>query len=69
VRRHRSGYKTSTPMVLREKRLQAVQHSSTRSTETPTVYFNPHGPTQGAIQGNNYQLKYYADGIRSFRHA
>jgi hypothetical protein len=29
---------------------------------TATPYFNPHGPTPGALQGDDYPLEYYEDG-------
>jgi hypothetical protein len=59
VRRHRSGY-TAGPTPT--KRLHAVPPASRRPTENPTPYFNPHGPTPGALQGDDYPLTYDADG-------
>jgi len=44
------------------KPLQPLQPSPTRSTEAPAPYFNPHGPTRGALQGDDYPLEYYEDG-------
>jgi len=62
VRRHRSGYTDSALTAIREKRLQTVQPTPGRLTEIPTPRFNPHGPTPGALQGDDYGLEYYEDG-------
>ena len=62
VARHRSDYTEALPSAVPEKRLQAVEPALTASDESSTPYFNPHGPTPGALQGDDYQLEYYADG-------
>src|SRR5690349_14559923 len=62
VRRHRSGY-TQVPLTqLPDKRLQPVLTPLTSPTEAAAPYFNPHGPTPGALQGDDYPLTYDADG-------
>jgi len=57
VRRHRSGY-TARP----DEAVTCRPAASRRPTETPTPYFNPHGPTPGALHGDDYPLTYDADG-------
>ena len=62
VTRHRSRY-IETPLgVIREKPLQAVLAAPTASADHATPYFNPLGPTPGALQKDDYQLEYYDDG-------
>jgi hypothetical protein len=60
VARHRSRYIDAPLTVVPEKPLQPAQAPATRLTDTP--YFNPHGPTPRALQGDDYQLEYYDDG-------
>ena len=62
VRRHRSGYTAWPLTAVPTKRLHAVPPASRRPTENPTPYFNPHGPTPGALKGDDYPLTYDADG-------
>ena len=57
VRRHGSGY-TARP----DEAVTCRPAASRRPTETPTPYFNPHGPTPGALHGDDYPLTYDADG-------
>jgi hypothetical protein len=68
VARHRKGktqrsrYTPPTHIPLPEKPLQAVLTPLSRPTENPAPYFNPHGPTPGALQGDDYPLNYDANG-------
>ena len=55
----RSRYTPPAHIPLPEKPLQAVLAPSTSLT---VAYFNPHGPTPGALQGDDYPLSYDADG-------
>ena len=36
--------------------------STAEGVTDPAPYFNPHGPTPGALQGDDYPLEYYEDG-------
>jgi len=54
------GY--SAEAEIPEKPCHGFLEHPTRSTETPAPYFNPHGPTPGALQGDDYPLEYYHDG-------
>jgi hypothetical protein len=40
----------------------APLQSSQKALPEPLPYFNPHAPTPGALQGDDYPLDYYADG-------
>ena len=62
VRCHRSGYMVRPPTTIQEKRLHAVLPPSEGLTESPTPYFNPHGPTPGTLQGDDHPLTYDANG-------
>jgi len=62
VSRYRSDYKNQTLVIVPEKRLQAPERAATASDTPLGPHFNPHGPTPGALQGDDYQLEYYADG-------
>ena len=62
VARHRSRYINAPLTVVPEKPLQLAKAPATRLAETATPYFNPHGPTPWALQGDDYQLEYYDDG-------
>jgi hypothetical protein len=68
VARHRkshankSRYIDVSLTVVPEKPLQPAQAHATRLTEAPVPYFNPHGPTPGDLQGDDYQLEYHDDG-------
>ena len=59
VSRHRSDYKNT---AIPKKRLQAPERAPTASDQPLAPHFNPHGPTPGALQGDDYQLDYYPDG-------
>jgi hypothetical protein len=54
----RTGPGPSVP----EKRLQAPERVPTATDKPLAAHFNPHGPTPGALQGDDYQLDYYPDG-------
>lgn len=62
VSRHRSDYKNRTLAPVPEKRLQAPERAATASDTPLGSHFNQHGPTPGAIQGDDYPLDYYPDG-------
>ena len=58
VSRHRSDYTKA--------RLQGLSDAPTHLSDGSTMVWpsrdDQHGPTSGALQGDDYQLKYYADG-------
>src|SRR5262249_8648739 len=74
VRRHRNHYTELPATPLPEKPLQPVLTPPTRPTSevnrkftctsdvASTPYFNPHGPTPGALQGDDYPLEFHSDG-------
>ena len=43
-------------------RLQPVLTHPGVSRTAPPPYFNPHGPTPGALQGDDYPIEFDADG-------
>ena len=45
-----------------KKRYTPVSEPPTGSRPPSTPYFNPHGPTPGALQGDDVQVEYYEDG-------
>ena len=49
--------------VVPDKPCHGFFESPARPTEAPTPYFNPRGPTRGALQGDDYPLTYDADGF------
>ena len=67
VRRHRSGYISPTHSPIPCNRFSAVLthpgNSTAPSGSSTAPYFNPHGPTPGALQGDDYPLTYDADGF------
>ena len=48
---------TAEPLTAPEKLLHTAPAPLTRAP-----YVNPHGPTSGALQGDDYQLEYHDDG-------
>jgi hypothetical protein len=66
VHRHRSDYTVETPSTLPEKRLQAPQSQRGGLSDGPTMIWaerdTRHGPTPGALQGDDVELQYYEDG-------
>ena len=62
VSRHRSDYARPDLTNIAEKRLQAPPPPPVASDKPSTPYFNPHGPTPGALQGDEATLEYYEDG-------
>ena len=72
VARHRSDYMEANPSRIPEKRLQAVAPAPGPLSDGSTMVWpardehprdeHPNGPTPGALQGDDYQLEYYADG-------
>jgi len=63
ARKRRSRDRDRPLSVVPEKPCHGFLESPTRPTEAPTPYFNPHGPTPGALQGDDYPLTYDADGF------
>ena len=66
VARHRSDYTKPDPTPGAEKRLQGVSDSSSPLSDGSTVVwpttYDLHGPTPGALQGDDVTLEYYEDG-------
>jgi hypothetical protein len=62
VRKRRSRDRSRPLSAVPEKPCHGFLEHRARSTETPAPYFNPHGPTPGALQGDDYPLEYYHDG-------
>ena len=66
VTRHRSRYIEPTPTVLPEKPLHAPQPLSGGLGDGSTMLWPQrdfhHGPTPGALQGDDYPLEYHEDG-------
>ena len=62
----RSGDKTFTPTQLPRSGDTAPSAAPTGLSDGPTMVWPvqdfPHGPTPGALQGNDYPLEYYEDG-------
>ena len=61
VRKRRSRDRDRPLSVIREKPCHGFLESPAGSTPAPAPYFNPHGPTPGALQGDDYPLTYDAD--------
>ena len=66
VDRHRSDYKKAGGTPAPEKRLQAPGDWPAGFSDGPTMVWSErdthHGPTPGALQGDDYPLEYYPDG-------
>lgn len=65
VTQHRSRYKESDFTEVPEKPLQAPQTQSGGLSDGPTMVWLRdfhHGPTPGALQGDDYPIEYYPDG-------
>ena len=66
VTQHRTRYREPDLTVIPEKPLQGPQPQSGSLADGPTMVWPErdfhHGPTLGALQGDDYPLDYYPDG-------